>query len=296
MPRSLDIDQLKAFIAVAETGSFSRAAEEVHRTQAAVSVQMKRLEEAVGAQLIDRQPRQSRLTPAGDTLLAFAYRIRDLNRDAFDALRGPDLSGVIRIGAPLYLPPSFPEILRSLSEAHPNIEVSLHVQESARMVASLEGGELDLAIVTHASSGGVGEVVRREPMHWVVGPGAAPHKDVTIPLAVYHASSALRTQAIETLERLQRPYRIAYSSASTAALCVAVEQGLAVSLLPECAISADMRRLTPEDGFPEPAPIDLSMIAARGADGPLLRSVQQVLRACLCNLVVEPETHDNETA
>ena len=167
MSRSLDIDQLKAFIAIGETGSFSRAAELAHRTQAAVSVQMKRLEESVGATLIERSARNSRLTPEGERLLAFAYRIVDLNAEAFAAMRGGEVAGLVRLGAPLYFGRLLPDVLADVAANAPEIELEIVVQETAKMLAALQSGELDLAIVTHQSGGRIGELVRREPMAWV---------------------------------------------------------------------------------------------------------------------------------
>lgn len=278
MSRTLDIDHLKSLIAIAETGSFSRAAELTHRTQAAVSAQMKRLEETVGTTLIERHARHSRLTPAGERLLSFGYRIVDLNTEAFSVLRGPEEAGLIRLGAPLYFGRLMPDVLESVAETNPELTIEITVQETARMMAALHSGELDLAIVTHQSGGRIGELIRREPMRWIASKGRDVIDQDPLPLALYHASSSLRRIAIEALERQGRRYRIAYSSPNTAALVAAVSRGLAVSLLPDCAIDEDLATLSEADGFPELPPCDMSLLFSPTGDGPLSRVVADRLR------------------
>lgn len=281
MPRSLDIDQLKAFLAICATGSFSRAAEKVHKTQAAVSVQMKRLEETVGARLIERSARHSTLTEEGQRLRDFAQRIVALNDEALTAMQAPDMSGLLRLGVPLYLQNFFPEILARFAETHPLVEIDIVSQPSQEMIAALREGALDLAVITHRSGGQVGEIVRSEKLYWVCAPEHGAHLQSVTPLALYHPASAIRQMAVEALERTGKPFRIAYSSPSTDALCAAAKSGLAVTIMPRCAIGPELRVLTEEHGFPELPDCDISLTHGPGSPGVLVRAVSDHIRECL---------------
>ncbi|MEM9028979.1 MAG: LysR substrate-binding domain-containing protein [Pseudomonadota bacterium] len=279
--RSLDIDQLKTFLAIAATGGFGRAAEQVHKTQAAVSVQMKRLEEMVGCRLIDRQARHSTLTPEGVRLRAYAARIIELNDEALTALQAPEVAGVIRIGIPLYMQQFFPKLFALFASTHPSVEVEIESLPSKEMLDATRDGSLDLALVTHRSVGQVGEIVRREPLHWVAAHGRDTHLQDVVPLAVYHASSALRSAATDALERVGIPYRIAYSSPSTDAILAAISSGLAIGVLPRCAITSELGALSPAHGFPELPECDISLVVSEGANGPLARALGGHLHECL---------------
>lgn len=279
--RSLDIDHLKTFLALAATEGFGRAAQRVNKTQAAVSVQMKRLEETVGCRLIDRQARRSLLTPEGQRLRNYAEKIVRLNDQAMIDLGAPDVAGVVRLGTPLYMQNFFPEILARFASTHPNVEVEILSEPSAQMLAAVNAGALDLAVITHRSGGSAGEVVRHEPLYWVCAPGCDTHRSPVVPLALYHPTSALRTMATEALESIGRAYRIAYSSPSTEALLAAVGSGLAIAVLPRCSIGPSYAVLTPKHGFPALPVCDISLVFAPGGSGPVARALGRHLEECL---------------
>ena len=125
-PQDLQIDWLKCFVAVVDTGSLSSAAGEVHRSQSAVSMQLKKLEDAVGRRLLDRGPRKLQLTPDGQTLLGYARRMLDLQAEAQAALYGEELTGRVRLGVPddyaaKYLTP----VLKRFAPKHSGVEIEL---------------------------------------------------------------------------------------------------------------------------------------------------------------------------
>jgi DNA-binding transcriptional LysR family regulator len=165
MNPNLDVDLLKTFIAIAETGSFTRAAEEVHKTQGAVSMQMKRLEEILERALFVREGRQSKLTGDGERLLDFARRIVRLNDEAVVTFARPELSGVIRFGVPDdYADTVLPELMARFARTHPLVEVDVDCQGSDVLAALTREGKKDLSLIS-ATVGTPGiEVVRREPL------------------------------------------------------------------------------------------------------------------------------------
>src|SRR5512132_4245116 len=149
MAQMLDIDQLRTFIAIAETGSFTKAADVVHKTQSAVSMQMKRLEERLNRPIFARDGRASKLTEDGERLLDYARRIVKLNMEAVAAFSEAELTGRVRLGVPDdYADRYLPEIMARFSRAYPGVELTVFCQPSVELVELIDANELDLAIVT----------------------------------------------------------------------------------------------------------------------------------------------------
>src|SRR5438552_14242195 len=153
MTTLLDVDQLRTLIAIAETGSFTRAAEAVHKTQSAVSMQMKRLEERLDRPIFARDGRASKLTEDGGRLLDYARRIIKLNVEAIGAFSDAELSGRVRLGVPDdYADRYLPDIMARFSRAYPGAELTVMCEPTVDLVERIDRGELDLAIITHAGS------------------------------------------------------------------------------------------------------------------------------------------------
>ena len=177
MKAPLDLDQLQTFIAIADTGSFTRAAEEVHRTQSAVSMQMRRLEERIGKPLFERDGRTNRLTEEGDRLLTYARRMLYLNRETLAAFDDRRLEGTIRIGTPDdYADRFLPEIMARFARSNPRVELTVVCEPTPGLAEHIKRGNLDLALVTHNDARGQSEVVRREPLLWVGSANHATHE------------------------------------------------------------------------------------------------------------------------
>jgi DNA-binding transcriptional LysR family regulator len=210
---NLDVDLLKTFLAIADTGNFTRAAEEVHKTQSAVSMQMKRLEELVGRPLFTRDGRQSRFTGDGERLIEYARRIVNLNDEAVAAFTKPELTGTLRFGTPDdYADRFLPEILARFSRTHPLVTVNVDCAMSPVLYERARHGELDLALVTACSEITADEIVRTENLVWVTSQRHSVHMLDTLPVALSHTGCEWRALAIGALERKGRQYRIAYSS------------------------------------------------------------------------------------
>src|SRR5215813_54593 len=149
MTALIDIDQLRTFIAIAETGSFTRAAEVVHKTQSAMSMQMKRLEERLGRSMFARDGRASKLSEDGERLLAYARRIVKLNVEALAAFSDAELTGRVRLGVPDdYADRYLPEIMARFSRAYPSVELTVVCEPSIALIEQIDANEIDLAIVT----------------------------------------------------------------------------------------------------------------------------------------------------
>ena len=252
MTALLDVDQLRTFIAIAETGSFTRAADIVHKTQSAVSMQMKRLEERLDRSIFARDGRASKLTEDGERLLDYARRIVKLNVEAIAAFSDAQLTGRVRLGLPDdYADRYLPEIMARFSRAYPSVELTVMCEPSTELVNRIDGNELDLAIVTDCGTTRASETFRRERLLWVTSNRHSTHMEEPLPLALGRPSCGWRRAAIECLETIGRPHHILYTSVNAAAVTAAVLAGLAVSVFPESGLRPGMRVLSPADGFPE---------------------------------------------
>jgi len=250
MASPLDLDQLQTFVAIADTGSFTRAAEQVFRTQSAVSMQMRRLEERLGKSLFEKDGRTNRLTEDGERLLFHARRLLRLNRETLAAFDDASLEGHVRIGTPDdYADRFLPEIMARFSRSNPRVELSVICEPTVNLVEQMRRGQLDIALVTHDDDKGLSEVVRREPLLWVGSINHAVHEEPIVPLAVGRPTCLWRRAACELLDETGREYRILFTSWSATVIIASVMSGLAVSVLPECALRPGMRILGEADGF-----------------------------------------------
>jgi DNA-binding transcriptional LysR family regulator len=165
----LDPDLLRAFVIIADTRSFTRAAERLLRTQPAISLQMKRLEEAVGRSLLKRNPRLVRLTPAGEVLLDYARRILALNDDLLARVKEPDLVGTVRLGTPEdFATMHLSGVLARFSQAYPGVALEVTCDLTLNLIERFRQGSFDLALIMREPSlANGGTRVWREPLVWV---------------------------------------------------------------------------------------------------------------------------------
>ncbi len=247
----LPLETLRTFVAVAESGSFTGAGAAVHRTQSAVSMQIRRLERELGKALFTRGARGAELTEEGETLLRYARRILGLSAEALASVAGPELGGTVRLGAPEdYAQSLLPEVLAGFCGRHPQVRVEVLVEPSERLAQALALGRLDVCLRTCAERAEAGRVVRREPVVWAAATDHEPQLREPLPLAVYHQGCAYRRWALEALQSVGRTWRIVVQSPSLAGILAAVRCGLAVAPVGLAQVRDGLRVLGPEDGFP----------------------------------------------
>ena len=261
MAHLLDVDQLRTFVAIAETGSFTRAGDVVHKTQSAVSMQMKRLEERIGRPVFARDGRGSKLTEDGERLLVYARRIVRLNQEAANAFSGPSLAGLVRLGVPDdYADRYLPEIMARFSRSYPSVELTVMCEPTPELLQRIHHGELDLAIITNTEGRYPVETFRRERLLWVGSMRHMIHEMDPLPLALGSPNCTWRRIALDRIEQTGRRHRVLYSSWNSAAVAAAVLAGLAISVLPESALRAGMRVLGRADGLPALPTVDIGLV------------------------------------
>jgi DNA-binding transcriptional LysR family regulator len=282
---NLDVDLLKTFLAIADYGSFTRAADEVHKTQSAVSMQMKRLEEMVGSPLFAKDGRMSRFTPDGERLIDYARRIAAINDEAISAFTKPELTGTIRFGTPDdYADRFLPEILARFARTHPLVTVDVECLSSSILFERVKRSEMDLSLVTHSLEIITDDPVRREKLVWVTSLRHCAHMAEILPLAVSHGGCEWRAIVLNSLDGQNRKYRVAYSTPNSNAVNAAVLQGLAVGAVPELCVRPGMRVLTEKDGFPSLGSFDIGLVRKPGKANTAIEALARHVRESLTNL------------
>ncbi|HPF59928.1 MAG TPA: LysR substrate-binding domain-containing protein [Candidatus Competibacteraceae bacterium] len=260
MAAQLDPDLLRTFIAIVDAGGFTSAAQRVHRTQSAVSMQVRRLEAILDRALFQREGRGAQLTPDGEALLGYARRLLKLHDEALAVLTRPDLSGLLRLGTPDdYVGRFLPDILVRFARAFPRVQVEVHCEPSVNLRGLLAADRLDLALITCTPGAETGEVLRREPTVWATAERHLAHEDEPLPLALFQPGCPFRDWALTGLSGLNRPYRIAYTSASISGILAAVTAGLAVTVLGRSILPSGVRALRTEEGFPPLPPASITL-------------------------------------
>jgi DNA-binding transcriptional LysR family regulator len=279
----LDPACLRAFLAVADEGGFTKAALSLNRTQSAVSMQVRRLEEMLGAQLIaDRK--KATLTVTGERILEHARRIVALNDEVLGRARGTDIAGRVRIGTPDdYIAFFLPPVLRRLSITHPQIEIEVRCGLSADLIQSVDRGQVDLALVTRLPGLDGGVTIRREPLVWVGANEALAHKR-PLPLAMFSLGCPFREAAFAALRKADMPWRVAYESLSTASLLAAAAEGLALAVITPISLVPDIKVLnSARFGLPELQPVEIALYGPRGLASPATQAVKASVMEALAS-------------
>lgn len=269
----LDNDILRTFIAIAETGNFSTAAEVVFRTPSAVSMQIKKLEEQLKCTLFLRDARSVTLTSQGEILLTYARRIIALSNEAVSRFVMPELSGVVRLGAPEDIGERgvMPNILRRFAEVYPAIMVNVTVDASQELLRRLDGGLLDIVLINSdpRASDSRGELLVREKLVWVGAKCGTSYLKDPLPLSIWEEGCFWRTSALEALSKAGRNYRVAYMSGRTMAQRAAISADLAISPLPQSYAQGDLVILGEREGLPEIGEFDVRLVTAEKPSKPV---------------------------
>lgn len=279
--RSLDIDLLRSFVAVADTGSFTRAAPMVARTQSAVSLQIKRLEDQLGRALFVRGPRRVALTPEGEKLLGHARHMLRLNDAAMAELTEPDVAGLVRLGVPEdFATAHLPDVLALFTQAHPRVELEVTCDLTLNLQAGFNRGDFDLVLVKREPGVAIdGMRVWREPLVWVARDNSPLPEDGPLPLIVSPQPCVYRKRAVSALDAARRAWRCAYTSTSLTGTQAAVRAGLGIAVLPREMCPDFLTPLGRDSGLPELDDTEVALIEAQGASLTAHRFAQHIAAA-----------------
>src|SRR5450631_2237211 len=278
----LDLELLRSFVSVVDSGGFTRAGERVHRTQSTVSQQIKRLEDDLGQPLLNRTAKDVTPTEAGERLLSYARRLLALAEEARDVLARPGAEGAVRLGIPEdFAAYRLTKLLATFARSHPGLRLDVRADQSAYLRSGLERGELDLALLKRDAGEKGAIAVWPERVHWVTSKShPVDSKTGSVPLIGFPPGCLYRARAIHALESAGRAWHMAYASSGLAGIQAAVAAGLGLSILSEMSIQAEHRALTAKDGF---APIDkteVALLASPDANPATLRLADRLAEFC----------------
>ena len=272
---NLDIDLARTFVAICETGNFTRAAERVFRSPSAVSLQVKKLEETVGRPLFRRETRSVELTADGEYLLGFARKMLKLNDDTMAYFNTPPMEGRVSLGAPYDAGVfAIPLILKMFASTHPHVEVDVRLESSSELRRQCSDGSTDVALLATDEHPGYQAVeAHTESLVWVgLRNGSAMLRD-PLPLALADQGCVWRSAALDALDKEGRSYRVAYSSKNCQAQIAAIEADLAIAPLPISVVSQRLVRIDTQGRLPPLGNYRVYLMTREGA-GPVAEALR----------------------
>src|SRR5262245_1766151 len=278
MAAMLDLELLRSFVSVADTGGFTRAGERVHKTQSTVSQQIKRLEDTLGYPLLHRNGKQATPTEHGERLLSYARRILALEQEAREALTRPTGEGTIRLGMPEdFAAYRLSELLANFTRSRPGLRLDVRCGLSVDMRRALERGELDLALYERDAGERGGIACWPDKLRWITSRKHPIDYDRDpLPLVMFEQGCLYRKRMIHAIESAGRSWHIAYTGPNLSGIQAAVSAGLGVSVLPEVAVLPEHRLLKASEGFPTVTNTEVALVTAPDAS-PATRSLAEVL-------------------
>jgi DNA-binding transcriptional LysR family regulator len=243
---------LQTFVTVAKAASFSEAGRRLRLRQSTVSQHVRRLEEEAGRRLFVRDTHSVTPTADGEAMVALAGGILEANERARQYFAGSELRGRVRFGAAQdFVQTRLPEVLREFTRLHRSVDIELAVDLSERLFDALDAGELDLILAKRRPGEGRGRSVRRVRLVWIAADPALADPTRTLPLILYPPPSTSRAIALETLERVGRPWRIVCTSTSLSGLNAAALAGLGVCVQCKGFAPAELPEVPPSAQLPE---------------------------------------------
>jgi len=296
LPLNLDLDVLRTFVTGLDLGSYAKAAGRLGRSQSAISLQLRKLEETTGQTLLRKQGRGLALTPEGEIMLGYARRLLELNDEAVAALKQPSLAGQVRLGVLRDFAETWlPEVLGHFGRTHPGIQVEVRVDRSVMLVEAIDHGDLDLALAWQEGreNSARAEHLAWLPMTWIGPRDFVRRREEPLPLVMLDQFCLFRRQGLAALDTAGISWRLVFTSQSLSGLWAAVAAGLGVTLripqgLPGHAVPLD-RRLV---GLPKVGEVGLRLITGDGSSASAaVTHFRSILRdSCLASLGVLART------
>jgi DNA-binding transcriptional LysR family regulator len=262
--RAIDPVLLQSFVAVVEAQSFARAAQRLNKTQPVISTHIRRLEDLLSEPLIVRGSgrRHLGLTRAGHGLLPLANQILRLQADVWKTLKSGEVAGTVRLGVTEdHAAGIIPRLVGQFRGIHPKVDIDVQTGMTLRMRHEV-GTSFDIVLAAQAPGSADGEVLHEDRLVWLSKNGRASWKGGPIPLAIYPDGCLYRRWAIEALDRIQLPWRVAISSPSRSAILAVVTEGFGVSVLPISSVTPDLRRSVITKGLPVLPKLELALYRA----------------------------------
>ncbi|HSV48635.1 MAG TPA: LysR substrate-binding domain-containing protein [Ramlibacter sp.] len=279
---TLDLELLRALVAIDAHDSFAAAAVHLSKTQSAVTQQMQRLEDQIGHALFEKQGRHKRLTPHGRKLLDYARHLLSINDEALRSLQQGNLEGMLRIGAPHDVADTMlPPLLAQVARASPLLQLDIHVGRSPFLMESLKRGEIDMTISNRHDATLEGVVLRTSPTVWLCSASYVYERAKPVPLILVEGPSVFHKLAREALDTAGIRWTASYTASSLIGIKAALRAGLGVTARGVELVGADLRVLGENDGLPRLPDLAYHLYIRKNVISPLTRRVFDMLKGNL---------------
>jgi DNA-binding transcriptional LysR family regulator len=286
MARNLDLTALRSFVAVAETGGVTKAAHQLHLTQSAVSMQLKRLEESLNQALLDRSGRGVALTNQGELLLSYGRRMLTLNDEAMARMTDDAFEGEIRLGVPADIVyPHIPQILQRFDRAYPRVRVNLFSSYTSKVKAMIDSADLDLILTTEDECDIGGESLCWQRLVWVGAPGGTAFRARPLRLA-FERACLFKPWVHRALDQSGIAWEMAVDTNATRTVEASVSADLAVHAMLECAISPHLEPIAHGGTLPDLPSTRINMYRAKNAKGALIDALEGMIRTAYGRMAV----------
>tara|TARA_R110002110_G_scaffold30006_9_gene106763 strand:- start:789 stop:1664 length:876 start_codon:yes stop_codon:yes gene_type:complete len=283
--RNLDITTLRSFVAVADSGGVTRAAGFLHLTQSAVSMQLKRLEEMLGLDLLDRTGRTIALTASGEQLLVYARRMIALNDEVITRLTDHAFEGEISLGVPhdvVY--PAIPQVLKQFHAAYPRVKIQLEASNTRSLKEQFARGATDLIVTTETVLDAGGETLARKELNWIGAPGGAAWRQRPLRLA-FCRYCTFRPMVTAALDAAGMAWEMAVDTESDRTIEAAVSADLAVNALLEGTEPVYLQPIDHDGALPA-LPVQMVNLYGAGKDnGEVMQTLARLLRSAFAGQV-----------
>lgn len=275
----LSLEFLRAFSSIVELDGFSKAADKVGRTQSAISMQIKRLEEAIGQKLFEKKGKKHILTNHGEILLSYARKMLELNDEAFVTLKETKLKGTIRIGIHLDLAETnLPRLICQFAKAYPEVLIDLAIDSSDVLFKKMAARKLEIAIYIAKDPfpDFKSAKLKSLPLKWLYAPefSGCPNKSL-LPLVVLGPNCKMRQQASLALNEAGLPWRIAFVSSSLSVNFNAVKSGVGITVRTPIGLPPFIKPVPASAGLPELPDVNIFLTSATEKDNRLISSLKE---------------------
>jgi len=281
--KNLPTDLLRAFVTVVELGGFTPAADWLGRSQPAVSLQIKRLEQLVGQTLLIRSGQQLELSRAGQQLFRYARQILALNDEAVSQFSKTAVSGKIHFGIPSeFATTLLPKIVGRFAQAYPNVTLEVTCALSKQLLSETERRRYDLILALHDDPAMAGHnLVKEDELVWVTGADHDAHLQSPLPLIAAPEGCIYRKRGIQRLQESLRDWRIVYTIPDLTGIQAAIEEGLGVTVLARSTVPENLRVLKPTEKLPRLGRVGISLIEQSPEPGEAIARLMDFVKASL---------------
>jgi len=279
MARNLDVSLLRAFVAVVDAGGMTAASGVLSLTQAAVSQQIKRLEETFGEELITRDRRGMRLTGAGERLFGRAKRLLALNDEIWTEMTTPVYEGEVRLGIPYDIVTTYlPMFLKGFAQAYPKVNVTLECMSSARLLDMLNSGRIDLTLTTELTCGPDGESLSVDRLVWVGARGGEAAWQRPLPVSIGCSDCAWRDPVRKALDDAGIEWRAVSDITNMDAQVAMTAADIAVTTLLASSVPGDLEVLGNEAGLPKLPNYSINLYLPKSGGSEVARELARYIR------------------